>query len=204
VKRALIKIGRLYNSESDIPEGRTRYQRGAMRFGLPGRTEPIPLVVDHNLERQIGIVDELAELDDADGIWLTARCRLTEQPPWLKRGTGASMGYKPLWSQQIGAGHCVRDAILEEVTVVLRQAPREPLAKVALLYTPEPKLAPAAKPTRLPSQRRRRTGVDEMAELRRRLDAAGPAADFETILEHLKDELGYSSRPWWQAYSKAA
>lgn len=33
----------------------------------------------------------------------------------------------------------------------------------------------------------------EMAEFRRRLDAAGPNADFELILENLKIELGYSS-----------
>jgi hypothetical protein len=60
-------------------------------------------VVDHNLDREIGAVDELIELDCADGLWLAARCTLHEAPSWLRKGTGASMGYKTLHRQQLGA-----------------------------------------------------------------------------------------------------
>jgi hypothetical protein len=119
--KALIRVGRLYDSEP-IPEGETRYQRGCMHV-LPGRSEPIPVVVDHRLERQIGVVDEIIELDCTDGAWLAFRCTLHETPSWLRKGTGASAGYKVLHRQQLGAGERIADAILDEVTVVVGQTP---------------------------------------------------------------------------------
>jgi hypothetical protein len=134
MRRALVRIGRVWTGETDIPEGRSRYGRGCLRV-LPGSA--VPVVIDHDLERQIGTVDELIELDDVDGTWLAARCLLDAPPEWVRVGTGASLGSKPLRRQQLGAGHRVLDAILEEVTLVLRQTPREPGARVVLLREAE-------------------------------------------------------------------
>jgi hypothetical protein len=136
MKRAVIRIGRLYQSELDLPAGSNRYQRGSMRI-LPGRTEPIPVVVDHDLERQIGVVDELVEWDDGDGFWLAARCSINRDD-WPRVGTGASAGYRTLRRQQIGAGERILDAILEEVTVTASMTPVNPGAKVILVRDLEP------------------------------------------------------------------
>jgi hypothetical protein len=85
-KRALIRLGRIYNAEPELLPGSTYFQRGCMRT-LPGRSASIPLVVDHDLT--IGVVDELIELNDAYGPWLGARCRVFDPPDWLREGTGA-------------------------------------------------------------------------------------------------------------------
>jgi hypothetical protein len=133
--KALIRVGRLYTGEP-VPEGETRYQRGCMRI-LPGRSEPIPLLVDHRTERKLGTIDEIIELDCTDGAWLAARCTLRETPSWLRKGTGASMGYKTLHRQQLGEGERVLDAILDEVTVTVGQTPANAGAKVMLLRDDE-------------------------------------------------------------------
>ncbi|HEY2371774.1 MAG TPA: hypothetical protein VGH82_04425 [Gaiellaceae bacterium] len=129
--KALIRVGRLYTGEP-VPAGETRYQRGCMRI-LPGRIDPIPLIVDHNVERQIGLVDVIIELDG----WLAFRCTLQEAPSWLRKGTGASAGYKVLHRQQLGDGERVLDAILDEVTVTVGQTPVNAGARVMLLRDDE-------------------------------------------------------------------
>lgn len=128
-------VGRL-NAGEPVPDGETRYQRGCMRI-LPGRIDPIPLVVDHKLERQIGVVDEIIELDCTDGAWLAFRCYLYETPSWLRKGTGASAGYKTLHRQQLGDGEHIVDAILDEVTVTVGLVPVNAGAQVMLLRDDE-------------------------------------------------------------------
>jgi excisionase family DNA binding protein len=120
--------------------GRTRYQRGSMKF-YPSRPT-VPLVVDHDPHRQIGTVEEIVELDDINGPWLAARCVLDDPvPTWLRKGAGASWSYRPLRKRQLGDGEHVLYALLEEVTVTQRQEPREPAAQVVLLYDPKPLFA---------------------------------------------------------------
>jgi hypothetical protein len=71
----VVKVGRIWDGEVDIPAERSYYHRGAMR--IPAG-HVVPLVVDHNLEGEIGIFDELVEWDDVDGIWLATRCQLRD------------------------------------------------------------------------------------------------------------------------------
>ena len=55
------------------------YWPGAPRF-LPTETE-IPLLVDHNMERQVGVVHELFKLYWIDGgPWICARATVTDLP----------------------------------------------------------------------------------------------------------------------------
>jgi hypothetical protein len=133
----LIKIGRIYNGElpDAVPAGRSRYQRGAMQL-LPGA---VPLVVDHDEGRRIGVVEELIEIQDTDGPWLAARCTVTEPPGWLRKGTRASFGYNTLQRQQIGEWERVLRGLVNEVSVLHRQHPVEPRAHVALLQRLEQK-----------------------------------------------------------------
>ena len=79
----ICSIERLGNPIWERP-GRTMYWPGALRF-LPTETE-IPLLVDHNMERQVGVVHELFQLDWTDGgPWICARATVTNPPGWLKR-----------------------------------------------------------------------------------------------------------------------
>jgi hypothetical protein len=54
-------------------------------------------------------------------------------------------------------------------------------------------LAPLKRVVDAPAAAKRSRGDREMAEFRRRVDAAGPDADIEVILEHMRVELGYET-----------
>ena len=79
----------------------------------------------------------------------------------LRKGTGASWGYKALRCQQLGEGERVLDALLDEVTATFKQTPVEPGARVVLLREIGPTIAPGA----IASTRGgtiRRTAIGEM------------------------------------------
>lgn len=211
-KIALIRLGPTASAEimnSDL-EKRTLYGRVRM---LP---QGANVVIDHDEHRSIGRVLDVFEMDDVvHGVrsrWVTARARIDDdkRPGWLKIGTGASISMLPLSKSEWFGWPITRDGALEEVTVCSPDTrPIEPCAKVLSLRDEEiPMLSGrprevvpivAATPPALPARRRSRD-QREMDELRRRLDAAGPGADFELILEALRQELGYgSSVPWWRA-----
>ena len=61
----------------------------------------VPLLVNHDETRVIGIVRELTRFEDTDGPWLVALATVTDRPAWLKRGTRASFGYKCGRTQQL-------------------------------------------------------------------------------------------------------
>lgn len=79
---SLIKIGRIFDAstlaadvnvwadydEEDRPDA-TFYQRGALQLGRDflHRDRDDPVVIDHDLDRQIGVVTELFEFPDTDG-----------------------------------------------------------------------------------------------------------------------------------------
>jgi hypothetical protein len=211
---ALIKVGRIYSGElpDEVPAGRCRYQRGSIRF-LPNRT--VPVLVDHNDHRRIGTVLELAEIEDTDGHWMAARCELSDVPSWLKGGlygTRASWGYKVLRRQQIGEWERIHHAIIDEVSVLLTQTPREPCAQVLTVSRREEPAAgrtsdrPAAGNVVTLSDarsRRARSVVFTDDEIRRRLDEAGrtghPRA-IELELEHLRRLEGVDGNSIHEAY----
>jgi hypothetical protein len=76
------------------------YQRGSLRF-LPSQSS-VPLLVDHDKDREVGVVHELVEWENTDGPWFVARATVTEAPEWLERGSRASFGYANLERQEIG------------------------------------------------------------------------------------------------------
>ena len=49
----------------------------------------MPLLVNHDENREIGLVRELMRFEDTDGPWLVAVATLTDRPDWLKRGVRA-------------------------------------------------------------------------------------------------------------------
>jgi hypothetical protein len=151
--------------------------------------ESVPLLIDHDEGRRIGTVESLDEFEDTDGRWITARWELyPDAPEWIRRGTGASWAYKAARRSSYVEGY-VYGAFVTEVTLVQEQVPLEPRARVALLYEPEPPARPLPTHAPTPRARNRRTrGQAEIAELHRRIAAAGHDADVEAILVSMKLE----------------
>lgn len=133
---ACIKFARAFDPQRIIdgpPQGEpTMFDRAGLTF-LPG-TRTIPLVVDHDLERQIGEVHEIVRWGWTDGEWLVARCSISDpMPPWLKKGTRASFSSRKLHSHDLHGWTHVTRALMEEVSVLLSQRPVEQCAEVLLL-----------------------------------------------------------------------
>lgn len=124
--------------------GRTLYQPDALRF-LPSRPT-VPLLVDHDDEREIGFVREIIRMEDTTGPWLFARAVVTDPPAWLRRGTPASLGSKIL---RRGTFHddLVCSAIVDEVSLLSPGVEAaEPLAEVAVLQRVD-QASPAVRPS---------------------------------------------------------
>lgn len=125
----IVTAERMNNPTWERP-GRTMYWPGSLRF-LPIHSE-IPLVVDHNLERQVGVVHELFEMDWIDGPWVCARATVSDPPCWLKRyETKASFSRWNIHSTPVGESDRVTSAFVKEVSILSPTTePREPFACV--------------------------------------------------------------------------
>ena len=113
---------------------------------LPGQ-EVIPVVVDHDMDRRIGVVREMFTDTDTDGRrWNFASVTLDPNPPaWLKRGTGVSWGYNAFGTREAIWGSKTKhitDAFIEKISVLRMMNPAEKLAKV--LWVGEIAESPAA------------------------------------------------------------
>jgi hypothetical protein len=95
---AVIKFAPAFTAErfldpASARPGRTMYQR--LQF-LPSKNA-IPLLVNHEDDREIGTVHELFRMDWIDGPWICARATVNaDAPSWLKSGARASFGFKAL------------------------------------------------------------------------------------------------------------
>ncbi len=118
-----------------VRPGRKLYERGGLRF-LPGRSQ-VPLLVNHDDDREIGFVHDLAVWEDTDGPWFVARATVTDPPAWLKRGVKASFGFSPLGRsetmRELHGVDVVRRGLVNEVSVLVGEQPAEPLAQVLLV-----------------------------------------------------------------------
>ena len=135
----IVTPDRLGNPELEQP-GRTMYWRNALGF-LPGRSE-VPLVVDHDMSRQIGVLDQLFPMDWVDGWWIVACGTVTDAPASLEKyQTKASFGH---WNVHISENR-VSQAWVKEVSLLSPAVePAEPLACVLSVRPAEPKPSPAA------------------------------------------------------------
>jgi len=124
----LITPERWKNPEWERP-GRDFYWSGSLAL-LPKRE--IPLLVDHDVERQVGVVRELSGLDWVDGRWIAAHVTVTDSPGWLSKDTAASFERYDVHAPPIDAGgKRVGRAFVSEVSVLSPSVmPAEPLARV--------------------------------------------------------------------------
>jgi hypothetical protein len=143
---ALIKFAPVFTHErfNDVTwarPGRRMYERGALEF-MPG-WDSIPLIVDHDDEREIGVVHRFGAIDWVDGPWLYAVATVTDPPSWLKRGTRASFESRPFDQRDViireHRAEVVARAFVSEVSVLSPSVkPAEPLAEVLSLRAAEP------------------------------------------------------------------
>jgi hypothetical protein len=134
VKIAAVATLERHNSEVWNRPGRQLYEPGSLKFA-PGRSE-VPLLVNHDDDRGIGVVHELFQMDWTEGPGICARATVTDPPGWLKRGTRASFRESVYRRRgpDFGPADRVVGAIVGEVSVLAPGvAPAEPLAEV-LLY----------------------------------------------------------------------
>lgn len=148
---ATIKLWRLVDGDvlhnlDALPPGRELFQRGAMELQ---RRDDTPVCVDHVKDRRIGVVRELSEFADVDGLWLCARVRIDRPPAWLRKGSSASISYASAGSCSLGPDHerITRGLVTEVSLLSPGVRPEEPRARVVLLERVE---APAAETTRAP------------------------------------------------------
>ena len=168
-------------------EGRTLYDTSQMRL-MPHK--PIPLVVDHDLSRQLGRVSQLMRLQDVDGYWIFAVAELDKCPAWLKRGTRASFQYYPLATDSFGH-NIVRSGLISEVSVLKELEPYEPSAAVVYVK-PKVEKPPAvvrAAAAPIAYSPPRISLHSETEELRRRQAWLGDDVPLELILENMQREL---------------
>lgn len=132
-----IKLGPILNAErwnnpTWTRPGRTLYWPGSLK-PLPGK--PTPIVVDHDMSRQIGTVTELSTMDWTDGPWIIARGVIDHPPDWLRQyQTKASLGYWNVHSNpHINGSTRITRGIVEEISLLKDLTPAEPLAEVVLL-----------------------------------------------------------------------
>ena len=143
----VVKFARAYDPGALLGPVRgsgTMYEPAGLTF-RPSQ-QHVPVVVDHDIERQLGVAVELGTLPWTDTKWLIARCKLdAPAPSWIKQWTTkASFSYRPLRSYEINGWTIVARALLDEITIVREHEAVEPCAEV-LLYraSKESKPAPA-------------------------------------------------------------
>lgn len=122
--------------------GRTAFDHGALSF-FPGKTS-VPLLVNHDPEREIGVVRELTRFMDTDGPWLAALCTVTDKPEWLKRGTRASFGYKCGRTSTFDRDVLRKGWVTEVSVLTAGHEPLEPGARVLTLREDANPILPVA------------------------------------------------------------
>ena len=128
-------------------EGRDSYWGGSLTLL---HREGVPLLVDHEDNRQIGTVHALYELETDGGRWVCASATITKSPAWLRKGTPASFRRHDVHTVESAKGaERVGAAFVGEVSVLPPGVePAEPLARVLLLERTPPAARSPGRATR--------------------------------------------------------
>ena len=124
---------------------RTFYWNGALKL-IP--CQKTPVVIDHDMERIVGVVHELFTMEWTDGPWICARATLDDPPGWLKTyETTASFARWDVHSTPHDDGwDRVTRAFVKEVSLLSPAVePAEPLACVTLFKPIEERAARIAR-----------------------------------------------------------
>ncbi len=141
IKIAPVKTLERINDPRWNRSDRTLYESGSLMFlpRIKDSGEGVPLIVDHDFDQRVGTVHELFRMEWVDGPWICASATVDDLPRWLRRSdTKASFGYRTLARGTFTECELVTKAIVDEVSVLLRLTPREPLAEVLSVRPIEP------------------------------------------------------------------
>ena len=114
-------------------------------------SEPIPVVVDHDMDRQVGTVRHLEVRDEVisgafRSPWWLAHVDISDPPGWLKRGGGVSWCHRNLrkWTPAEIETTAVLKCLIHEVSILSPSVdPAEPLARVVWVGEKESARVPA-------------------------------------------------------------
>lgn len=132
LKFAPVFTSERFNDPRWTRPGRTMYSK--LEF-IPGKTS-VPLLLNHDDDREIGTVDLIYRGEWIDGPWYFAAATLDrEPPPWLQRGCRVSFRCTPLHRNEDFTIRGVTADVLyrgfvNEVSVLVGREPAEPLAQV--------------------------------------------------------------------------
>ena len=97
--------------------GRTLYEHGALRF--PPGLSTVPLLIDHDDDREVGVVHSLFQGGWIDGPWLHARATVTDPPAWLrKHDTKCSFGFTTYKRRSFTEAETISGALVNEVSIL--------------------------------------------------------------------------------------
>jgi hypothetical protein len=135
-KSALVMIAPVFtcerfNDPAWARPGRTMYAPGSLKL-LPNKTS-VPLLVDHDEEREIGVVHRFGMIDWNDGPWIYASATVDDPPSWLERRAPASFCHHPYDRREVTirdrSAEVVYATFVDEVSVLSRaNTPAEPRA----------------------------------------------------------------------------
>ena len=96
--------------------------------------EPTPVVINHDMDRQVGTVREIYTAPSVDGghvrDWFYASCEITDPPGWLKVNGGVSWSYRTLQRQDVNGTERLLRALIDEISILTPSTrPAEPLAR---------------------------------------------------------------------------
>ena len=148
-KEHLLDLGAVRHHEVFRTGSLTPVRQGVDTDGVD-QFKPIPICVNHQKNRVIGVVTHLREDDGitTSGPWLYAHARIDTPPEWLSKDTSVSISYKdvrrraPLPGQEWSI---VDQAWLTEISLLSpSRPPAHPAARVTWIGEPEPRRSPAA------------------------------------------------------------
>jgi hypothetical protein len=138
---ALIRFARAFDSY-DVAADRETPRQVFDRDAFVKHPRSDTVVVDHDNNRVVAHVRDLGVVDDVVAgtvmRWHVARVE-GDLPGWVRSGTPASFGYKVIRRMAYGAVDCIRQAILDEITIVSSaMKPVDPLAAVMFVRSLDP------------------------------------------------------------------
>lgn len=132
---SLLRFAAVYSSDPKLARSRM-VQRGALETLT--RDQEIPVVVDHDMSRQVGRVREIFVAPDYQGgDWYWASVELTGPPGWLRRDGAVSWSHVPLREQDVNGTTRLLRGIVKEISILSPSVqPAEPRARVEWIGEP--------------------------------------------------------------------
>ena len=140
--RAVLRFAPVYDPRILEVPGLARdlmVQPGALE--TVGLDEATPVVIDHDMDRQVGTVREIyiAPSVDAGHVpeWFYASCDFEGPPGWLRAGGGVSWSHIPLRTQDVNGTTRLLRGVIKEISILTPSTrPAEGLAQVAWIGSP--------------------------------------------------------------------